>query len=73
MSTFETWIFDGVRFLGVATPDGVHVTDQYGNWYGGFQSVKSCRAMQQDGRAEPLAGLKATPAVRIHSRQQEKP
>lgn len=68
MDTFTTWTFNAVRFLGVPASDGVHVTDQYGNWYGGFQSVESCRQMQREGRAEPLSGLKAMPTVRIHDR-----
>lgn len=55
--TFTTWTYGNVRFLAIPHGPDVHVTDEQGNWYGGWRSIDSFRSHQKKGLATPLTGV----------------
>ena len=46
---FETWVFNGLRFLAFTKGDGVIVIDESGRAYGGWMTIDNFRKRQRDG------------------------
>ena len=58
---FETWIFDGVRYIAVYDGNKVNICDQNGFNYGGWHSIHNFRKEQQSKSpmATPIGTIKA--------------
>ena len=56
---FETWIFDGRRYLAIPLDGKVHIMDQSGSNYGAWFDVQSFRKRQQSRNQQEWTALGA--------------
>lgn len=65
---FETWIFNGVRYLAVNLPGRIHVVDEDGRNFGTFASMPAhFRQLQRRGGSESTRPVEGKVALTVRA------
>lgn len=57
MKSFETWKFNGIRYLGIPFNNSVYISDENGNGFGTWYTIKSFCEKQKKENITPIGNV----------------